>query len=90
MRKHGPSRRRPGAEGASRHEHSHRGIRAVEFTPSREGDSSVLADLPAQIPADQPIGIVTANGAYDTRTCHTAIAGRGGTAIIPIRKNDRP
>ena len=50
----------------------------------------MLPDLLAQIPADQAIGTVTADGAYDTRTCHLAIAGRGGTAIIPIRKNGRP
>jgi hypothetical protein len=33
---------------------------------------------------------VTADGAYDTRRCHGAIIARGGTAIIPIRKNGRP
>ena len=38
-------------------------IRAVEFTSSREGDSPVLPDLLAQIPPDQPIGTVTADGA---------------------------
>jgi hypothetical protein len=64
-------------------------IRAVEFTSSREGDSPVLLDLLAQIPSDQPIGTVMADGAYDTRTCHTAIAERGGAAIIPIRRNGR-
>ena len=65
-------------------------VRAVEFTSSQTGDSPVLPDLLAQIPSDQPIGTVTGDGAYDTRTCHTAIAGRGGTAIIPIRRNGRP
>ena len=65
-------------------------IRAVEFTPSREGDSPVLPDLLAQIAADQPIGTVTADGAFDTRRCHTAIIKRGATAIIPIRRNGRP
>ena len=64
-------------------------IRAVEFTPSREGDSPVLPDLLEQIPADEAIGTVTADGAYDTRRCHSAILERGGTAIIPIRKNGR-
>jgi hypothetical protein len=33
---------------------------------------------------------VTADGAYDTRRCHSEIIARGGTAIIPIRKNGRP
>ena len=36
------------------------------------------------------IGTVTADGAYDTRRCHTAIINREATAIIPIRKNGRP
>ena len=40
-------------------------IRAVEFTPSREGDSPVLPDLLGQIPQDEDIGTVTADGAYD-------------------------
>ena len=65
-------------------------IRAVEFTPSREGDSPVLPDLLNQIPDDEEICTVTADGAYDTRRCHSAIIARGGTAIIPIRKNGRP
>ena len=65
-------------------------IRAVEFTPSREGDSPVLPDLLDQIPDDEDIGTVTADGAYDTRRCHIAIIARGGAAIIPIRKNGRP
>ena len=65
-------------------------IRAVEFTPSRDGDGPVLPDLLDQIPAGDPIGTVTADGAYDTRRCHTAIIEREATAIIPIRKNGRP
>lgn len=31
-----------------------------------------------------------ADGAYDTRGCHSAIIARDGTAVIPIRKNGRP
>ena len=34
--------------------------------------------------------MVTADGAYDTRRCHTAIIDRQATAIIPILKNGRP
>ncbi len=33
---------------------------------------------------------MTADGAYDTRRCHTAIIERQATAIIPICKNGRP
>ena len=62
-------------------------IRAVEFTPSRDGDSPVLPDLLKQISVDENISTVTADGAYDTRRCHAAILARGAVPIIPIRKN---
>jgi hypothetical protein len=89
-RKHGPSRRRQWRKVHLAMDAATGDIRAVEFTSSHQGDSPVLPDLLAQIPADQAIGTVTADGAYDTRTCHAAIAERGGTAVIPIRKNGRP
>ncbi len=65
-------------------------IRAVEFTPASDGDSPVLPELLGQIPEDKEIGTVTADGAYDTRRCHSAIIDRQAIAIIPIRKNGRP
>ena len=65
-------------------------IRAVESTPSSDGDSPVLPELLDQIPEGEAIGTVTADGACDTRRCHTAIIDRQATAIIPIRKNARP
>lgn len=52
-------------------------IRAVEFTSSDIGDAPMLPELLGQIPPDQEIGSVTADGAYDTRKCHDAIADRG-------------
>ena len=58
-------------------------IRALEFTPSREGDSSVLPDLLGQIPETEQIRTITADGAYDTRHCHKAFIER---QAIPIRK----
>jgi hypothetical protein len=64
-------------------------IRAVEFTSSDKGDSPVLPHLLDQIPPDEQLGTLTGDGAFDTRRCHTAILERGGTAIIPIRKNGR-
>jgi hypothetical protein len=65
-------------------------VRAVEITGSNIGDAPVLPDLLDQIPADEQIGSVTADGAYDTRKCHEAIAARGAAAVIPPRKNARP
>ncbi|MGL5009308.1 MAG: IS5 family transposase, partial [Paracoccaceae bacterium] len=57
---------------------------------SRVGDAPMLPDLLGQIPEDQPIHRGTADGAYDTRTCHAAIAARGADAVIPPRKNGKP
>jgi len=65
-------------------------VRAVKFTPSRDGDSPVLPELLDQVPQDEPIGTVTADGAYDTRRCHTAVLESDAVPIIPIRKNVRP
>lgn len=65
-------------------------IRAAEFTTSDVGDAPMLPELLGQIPPDQEIAGVTADGAYDTRKCHDAIAARGAAAIIPPRKNARP
>ena len=64
-------------------------IRTVEFTPSSDGDSPILPELLNQIPEGEEIGTVTADGAYDTRRCHTAIIDPQATAIIPIRKSGR-
>ena len=62
-------------------------IRAIEVTSSGIGDAPMLPDLLNQIPADHDLGSVTADGAYDTRKCHDAIAARNAHAVIPPRKN---
>ena len=62
-------------------------IRAVEVTSSSIGDAPMLPDLLNQIPADEDLGSVTADGAFDTRKCHDAIAARNSHAVIPPRKN---
>ena len=65
-------------------------VRAVEVTTSNVGDMPMLPELLNQIPADQTIGSVTADKAYDTRKCHEAIAARNANAVIPPRKNAKP
>lgn len=65
-------------------------VRAVEVTTSNVGDAPMLPELLGQIPPDQTIGSVTADGAYDTRKCHDAIAARDAHAVIPPRKNAKP
>ena len=65
-------------------------VRAVEITSSNVGDAPVLPDLLNQIPSDQDIGSVTADGAYYTHKCHETIAAISAHAVIPPRKNAKP
>lgn len=65
-------------------------IRAAEFTTSDVGDAPMLPELLDRTPPEQEIATVTADGAFDTRKCHDAIAARGAAAIIPPRRNARP
>ena len=58
-------------------------VRAVEVTTSNIGDAPMLPELLDQIPPEQDIGFVTADGAYDTRKCHEAIAARDARASYP-------
>lgn len=62
-------------------------VRAVEVTSSNIGDAPMLPELLNQILFDQDIGNVTADGAYDTRKCHEAVAAGDAHAVIPPRKN---
>ena len=50
----------------------------------------MLPDLLSQIPEDEQIGSVTADGAYDTLKCHDAIADRAAHTVILPRKNGKP
>ncbi|MFA5537728.1 MAG: IS5 family transposase [Gemmobacter sp.] len=88
-RKHGTHRRRQYRKVHLAMDTATGDICAVEFTSSNKGDSPILPHLLDQIPPDEQIGTVTGDGAFDTRRCHTAILDRGGTAIIPIRRNGR-
>lgn len=65
-------------------------IRAIEVTTNAIGDAPTLPGLLAQIPADETILSVGGDGAYDTRDCHAAIAGRGADPVIPVRRNGKP
>jgi len=61
--------------------------RAAEFTIRDVGDAPMLPEGLDQIPPDQEIASVTADGAFDSRRCHDAIAARVAAAIIPPRRN---
>ena len=46
--------------------------------------------IPGSTRRREEIACVTADGAYDPRKCHDAIAERGAHAVIPPRKNAQP
>ena len=62
-------------------------VRAIEITANSVGDAPMLPALLEQIPPEEALASVGADGAYDTKACHAAIASRGASALIPVRKN---
>jgi hypothetical protein len=89
-RKHGGSKRRIWCKIHIGIDEKTLEVRAVEITTRNVGDAPMLPELLNQIPPEQDIGSVTADGAYDTRKCHDAIAARNAHAVIPPRKNAKP
>ena len=89
-RKHGGSKRRIWRKVHIGIDEETLEVRAVEITSSNVGDAPVLPDLLNQIPSDQDIGSVTADGAYNTHKCHKTIAAISAHAVIPPRKNAKP
>jgi hypothetical protein len=69
-------------------------IGAIEVTDSSvedgAGGAPMLPELLAQIPPDEALASVSADGACDTKACHAAIAQRGAQAGTPPRKNGKP
>ena len=89
-RKHGGSKRRIWRKLHIGVDEESLEIRAVEITKNDVGDAPVLPMLLGQISDEEDIASVTADGAYDTRKSHEAIAERGAQAVIPPRKNAKP
>lgn len=61
-------------------------IRTIEITYNAIGDAPMRPELLARMPPDEPV----CSGAYDTKACHEAIAGRQAAAIIRTRRNAKP
>lgn len=62
-------------------------IRAMGVTDNSIGDAPMLPNLLGQIALEEQIASVSGDGAYDTKTCHEAIALREAHAtIIPTWK----
>ncbi|MBE7157357.1 MAG: IS5 family transposase, partial [Rhodospirillales bacterium] len=65
-------------------------LHAIEVTDADVSDSPMLPYLLDQLPPGETLSQVTADGAYDTRPRHAAIAARGAAALIPPRSNGQP
>jgi hypothetical protein len=65
-------------------------IRAIEVTDNSVGDAPMLPELLAQIPPDEALASVSAEGACDTKACHAAIAQRRAQAVVSPSKNGKP
>ena len=85
-RKHGGSKRRVWRKLHVGIDEQTLEIRAAEFTTSDVGDAPMLPELLDQIPPEQEIATVIADGAFDTRKCHDAIAARGAAALAIVRE----
>ena len=55
----------------------------TQGSADRRGNGPLSADCFA-------IACRATDGAYDTRTCHNAVADRGAHAVIPTRRNAKP
>lgn len=53
------------------------------MTAATVHDAEVFPALLEQIPADEPIASIAADGAYDTRVCHQRLLDRQAEALIP-------
>jgi hypothetical protein len=89
-RKHGGERRRVWRKVHLGIDEQTLEVRAIEVTTSDIGDAPMLPELLDQIAAHHEVASVTADGAYDTRKCHDAIAERRADAVIPPRRNAQP
>ena len=58
-------------------------VRAVEMTDHRHGDGEIVPGLLAQLHPEEQIGIISGDGAYDTRGVYEASAARGAALVVP-------
>lgn len=90
VRKHGADKRRVWRKvhlviDADSHE-----VRAVEMTDHRHGDGEIVPGLLAQLPKAEQIGVISGDGAYDTRGVYEASAARDAALVVPPRRNGKP
>ena len=88
VRQHGAGKRRTWRKVHLAVDADVKDVLAVEVTTEQWTDSQVWAGLLEQI--EDPIGQVSADGAYDTRSVYAAAADRGARVAVPPRENAVP
>lgn len=88
VRQHGYTQRRPWRKLHVAVDEATPEIVATLATTHAVGASEVLPHWLDQVP--EPIDQVSADGSYDSRACHEAIAQRQARAAIPPRANAQP
>ena len=94
VRQHGIGKRRTWRKIHLAVDETSQDIIGFKVTTADWHDSEVLADLLGQVEGD--VSQVSADGAYDTKGCHAAMAERGAKAALPPRDgailwgNDHP
>ncbi|QDD97012.1 Transposase (plasmid) [Roseomonas mucosa] len=59
-------------------------------TDHRHGDGEIVPGLLAQLPKAKRIGVISGDGAYDTRGVYEASAARQADLVVPPRRNGKP
>jgi hypothetical protein len=88
VRCHGAGKRRTWRKIHLVVDEAERDIIGIQVTTADWGDGEILPELLEQIEGD--IEQVSADGAYDTKACHAAIAQRDARATIPPREGAAP
>ncbi len=65
-------------------------VRAFERTDHRHGDGEIVPGLLAQLPNAERIGVISGDGAYDTRGVYEAFAARQADLVVLPRRNGKP
>ena len=90
VRKHGADKRRVWRKVHLAIDANSQEVRAVEVTDHRHGDGEIVPDLLAQLPPAERIGIISGDGAYDTREVYKAAAALEAALVVPPRRNAKP
>jgi hypothetical protein len=61
-----------------------------EMIDHRHGDGAIAPGLLAQVPEGERIGVISGDGAYDTRGVYAPSIFRQAAMIVPPRRNGRP